>query len=490
MKRTKHFKRLLGVGVAAGLATVSLSVFGSAADATVNVGAINCTSTTILGPIAIRNPSISHVTGPVWAATGTAATITNKGGKTILPRNVGVATIGGFEGIVNKSQIVGSATTTVATGPVPGLVFQYDPDLADNGGVPDPVPMDGVAMYGAMGPFPAPTVIVSGPLPLVGTAGTYDITTTLDPGAGALPTGTTPGNPGGLIVSPDVPLSITNTGTTDGQINVVATSTALTANVTAPLPTQAVTTCAPSANPVHTVNVQTDNAAITAAHPVIACDPANNTPGLFKDSKGWFSQDTDVATAENYGGSLGGATTYDGCVAPDVRLNDWVLSKNGALPADSLALAKAAIAVKAKSFGNCTLVDVVSPTGGVHNANSSSAYQSQGTVAAKWLTAANATSKVKGSTIYGAIRLVVDTTGAGATALRFEANGIVTKGTGLGGAAKFVGEVDTSQAPAQNIIACNSPGYVAPAVGSFFAKAAPYLNLKTGDDAVLQILAP
>ncbi len=469
-------------------------MIASPADATVGVGAINCTASTILGPVAVRNPSVSHVTGPVWADTGAAVTITNKAGMTVLPRTVGPATIGSYEGLVNKSQVVGTATTTMTLGAVPGLVFTYDPDLADNGGAPNPIPMDGVATYahaldGVLGPFPAPTVVVSGPLPLVGTAGTFDVTTTLDPGPGTLPTGSTPGNPGAAIFTPDVPLSITSTGATDGVIDVVATSTTLTANVTFPIVTAATTSCAPSASPTHTVNIQTDGAATVARHPVVACDPANGTTGIFKDSKGWWSLDTNAATLENYGGSLGGSTIYDGCRAPDVRLNDWVLSKNGALPVDSLALAKASIAVKAKHFGNCTQVDEITSAGQSHAADSPNAYEAFGTVAAKYLTAANATSKVKASTISSAIRLVLDST-SGATVMRFEANGIVTKGAGLGGTGKWVGEVNTAQAPAMGIIACNAPGYVVPAVGSFFGNTLPYLNLLTGDDAVLIVNAP
>ncbi|MGQ0826388.1 MAG: hypothetical protein ACT4OX_15395 [Actinomycetota bacterium] len=503
MKPTNPLKRLLAVGVVAGVASVGLGAFGPAADATVNVGAINCKSTTILGPVYIRNPSVSHVTGPVWAARGVAATIINESGLTVLPRTVGPATIGSYEDLVNTSQIVGInggtavSSTAVTTGPVPGLTFFYDPDLAD---IPGPVPMNGVTTYphaldGALGPFPAPTVVVTGPLPLVGVPGTFDITTTLDPGVGTLPTGSTPGNPGAGLFTPDVPISITSTvpiaTATDGTISMVSTSTTLKANVTAPIVTSAVTSCGPSATPTHVINVQTDGAATTAAHPVIACDPTAGTGGVFKDSKGWWSQDTNLATAENYAGSLSGTTTWDGCIAPDTRLADWVLSKNGALVADSLALAKAAIAVKAKHFGNCTQVDEISAAGRVHAANSVNAYEAQGTVAAKWLTAANLPSKVKASTIYGAIRLVLDSSGGtAAPAMRLDAVGVVTKGAGIGGTATWVSEVDNTQAGALAIIACNAPGYAPPAVGSFPLALAPFMNLLTDVDAVLQINAP
>lgn len=484
-------KRYEWMCLVAGLAIPWMGV--SPAGATVKAGAINCTATTLLGPVALRNPSITHVTGPVWATTSAAITITTKAGKTVLPRTAGAATIGSYQDLVNKAQLVGSATTTVTTGAVPGLVFTYDPDLADNGGVPNPVPMNGVATYahafdGVLGPFPAPTVTVTGPLPLVGVAGTFDVTTVLDPGVGTLPVGSTPGNPGGTIFSPDVPISITNSGTTNTQIQMIGTSTTLTANVIAPLVTTAVTSCAPSAEPTHVVNVQTDGAAITPTHPVIACDPTNGTSGLFKDAKGWWSMDTNIATVENYGGTLSGTTTYDGCIAPDVRLEDWVGSKNGALAADSVALAKASISIKAKGFGNCSQVDRLGTAGLSHGADSSTAYERSGTLSTKWLTAASVASKVKGSTASVAVRLVVDTTGVSGTVTRLEANGIVTKGTGVGGKVKFVGEVDP--ATALNIVNCNTPGYVPPAVGLFFANQAPYLLLNTGDDAVLEVSAP
>ena len=485
--KASNVRRLLGVGVIAGLATVGLGI-GSAADATVTVGAINCSSSTLLGPVAIRNPSVSHVTGPLWAAQGSPATITNVAGLTVLPSAVGPATIGSYQDLVNKSQLVGQLTTTVTTGLIPGLVFNYDPDLSDNGGVPNPVPMNGVATYGALGPFAAPTVSVNPPLPLVGTAGTFEVVTTLDPGAGTLPV---QGSIGGGIFTPNVPLNITNTGTSDGPISLINTSTTLTANVTAPIATTAVTTCAPGASPVHTIQVQTDGGPIVASAPVIACDPTNNTAGLFKDSKGWWSQDTNPATVENYGGSLGGSTTYDGCVAPDQRLQAWNLSKNGALAADAVALAKAQIAVKTKSFGNCTMVDTITAAGQAHAANSPDAYQGQGVLSTKYLTGGGLGSKVKGASIYGDIDLVIDTSG-GDPKMRFDFNGLVTKGVGLGGAASWVGEVDTAvgQTAALGILGCNTAGYSPPAIGKFFGNTAPYVNLKTGDDAQLIISAP
>jgi len=490
-------KRLAAVGLAAGLATAGLAVFGSAADATITVGAINCSSATLLGPVAIRNPSVSHVTGPIWADTGSAATITNEAGLTVLPSTVGPATIGSYQDLVNKSQIVGIAgatpalSTIVTTGAIAGLNFLYDPDLADNGGVPNPVPMNGVATYGALGPFAAPTVVVNPPLPLVGVNGTFEVVTTLDPGAGNLPV---QGSIGGGIFTPDVPISITNVGPVDGVIDSVATSTTLTANVTAPIATSAVTTCAPGAAPNHTINVQTDGAAITARHPVIACKPAPGTGGIFKDSKGWWSGDTNPLTVENYGGSLGGSTTWGGCRAPDQRLQAWTTAKFGALATDAVQLQGATISVKGKHFGNCTNVDELTAAGQAHAADSSQAYEIQGTVATKYLTAlppVAVANKVKGSTISGAIRLVLDSTQATAVpAARFEAKGVVTKGTGIGGTGSWTAELDNSQAPILAIIGCNAPGYSPPAVGIFRGNTAPYLNLLTGVDAALVINAP
>lgn len=482
----KSTVRPIGVGVAIGL-IASLPGF---AGATVSVNQINCTATTLLGPVALRQPFVANVTGPVWAAKTSAVTLNDKPSATVLPSAVGPATVGSYQDLVNKFQIVGTASTVVTTGTIPGLVFQYDPDLADNGGIPNPVPMDGVATYGPYGPFAAPTVVVTAPLPLVGVAGTYDVTMSLDPGAGSLPVA---GSIGGGIFLPNIPYAITNTGTVDGQIQMIATSTSVTANVTAPLATSAVTSCAPSADPLHVVNIQTDGGPIVPASPVIACDPANNTVGVFKDAKGWWTGDTNATTATDYGGSFGGTTRFDGCIAPDARLAAWVLSKNGAATADSLALAKADISIKSKQFGNCTLVDELSPAGLAHAADSPQAYENTGTLSTKYLTSANVTSKVKGSTAAVAIRLVIDTTsGAALPEVRLEANGIVTKGTGLGGELQFVAELDTSigQTSTLGIIGCNTAGYSPPAVGKFLGNTAPYLNLKTGDNAVLQISAP
>jgi hypothetical protein len=486
--------RSIGAGIAGALALGVLG--GSAALATVKTGELNCTGTTILGPVALRNPTSSHVVGPYWAAKASSITITTKGGTTVLPRMAGVATIGSYQDIVNKSQIVGTATTTITPGAIPGLVFSYDPDLADNGGIPNPVLMNGVATYahaldGVLGPFPAPTVVISGPLPLIGVAGTYDVATTIDPGLGSLPTGSTPGNPGGLIFTPDVPVTITNTGSTDGTIRVIGTSTALTANVTAPLPTSAVTTCGQPAEPQFVVHIQTDGAPRVPGEPVVACDPTLATAGLLKDSKGWWTQDTDVLTAENYAGSASAAVTYDNCTAPDTQLNDWVTSKNGVAAASALTIAKAQISVKAKHFGNCTNVDIIDATGRRHNANHPTAYEMGGTLGAKWVTAGDAAIagvKPTGATVQARVVIYKNVTTLQPLTY-LEAKGVVSKGLGLGGAVTFVSELDPASTRVQALVACNSPGYTIPATGLQLG-GTPSFPILTGDDAVLEIAAP
>jgi hypothetical protein len=493
-----RLKRSIGVGVTGALALSVLGLIGgSPARATVKTGEINCTATTILGPVALRNPSSSHVVGPYWAAKSAAVTITIKAGTTLLPRTSGPGTIGSYQDLVNKFQVVGTATTTMTAGAIPGLVYTYDPDTGDNGGVPNPVAMDGVATYahamdGVLGPFPAPTVVVSAPLPLVGTPGTYDVTITLDPGAGTLPTGSTPGNPGAMIFAPDIALAVTNTGTADGTIELIATSTTLTANVTAPIVTAATTNCGQSTLPQHTVHIQTDGAPRVPGEPVVACDPTPGTPGLLKDSKGWWSKDTNAATAENYAGNAAATSTYDGCTAPDQQLADWVLSKNGVPAASALQIAKAQISIKAKHFGNCTNVDIIDSLGRRHNADDPTSYEMGGTLGAKWLTAANAAIpgvKPTGATV--AARLVINRNVTTAQPLTYvEATGVVTKGLGAGGAVTFVGELDTASTQVAGIIACNTPGYSPPATGVFRGGAAPQLPIVTGDDAVLEIAAP
>lgn len=468
---------------AAGVAALALAgaMAAAPAHATIRTGEINCSSTTLLGPIAIRNPSTSHVTGPVWAAQGAAVQVTTKAGVTVLPRNVGPATVGSYQDLVNKSQIVGQATTTMTPGAIPGLVFLYDPDLAD--AVP-PVPMDGVTTYihaldGVLGPFPAPTVVVSGPLPLVGTPGTFDVTTTLDPGAGSLPTGSTPMNPGAAIIAPDVVMNITNTGSTDGSIEVIATSTTLTANVTAPLVTSAVTSCAPSAEPTHVINVQTDGGPIVDDAPVFACKPTLGTPGAMSDSKGWWSNPASLES--EFGGSMKGDVTYGGCVAPDQKLDAWVTAKTGALAAEATGVSSAAIKFKGKHFGNCTDVALRSPEGLSYGADTDTAYPIYGSLQAKFNV-----SKPKGPQAAIGGNIVVDTTGPAPRAY-FEASGTVSKGTGVGGTLYFLAELDGADPDVAGIIACNSPGYIAPA-DVFYGKTV--LPIVTGDDAVLSVSLP
>jgi hypothetical protein len=486
-----RLKRSIGAGVAGALA---LGVIGGApARATVRTGTINCTATTIVGTVALRNPASSHVVGPYWAAKSSATAITVKAGSTVLPRTSGPGTIGSYQDLVNRFQLVGMATTTVTTGVIPGLVYSYDPDLGD--AVPA-VPMNGVATYahptdGTLGPFAAPTVTVSGPLPLVGTPGTFDVVVALDPGAGSLPTGSTPGNLGAAIFAPDIPIAITNTGTTDGTIDFVATSTTVTANVTAPLATTAVTNCGTSTVPQHTIHVQTDGAPRVPGEPVVACDPTLNTPGLLKDAKGWWSRDTNGATAEDYAGNALVTTTYDGCTAPDTQLADWVLSKNGVPAASAVQIAKAIVSIKAKHFGNCTQVDVIDSLGRRHNADNPQSYEMGGTLTATYKTAANAAIpglKPSGATV--AARVVINRNVTSAQPLTYvEATGVVTKGLGTGGALTFVGELDTAAPNVLGVIACNTAGYVPPSSGTQLGNT-PALPIKTGDNAVLEIAAP
>jgi hypothetical protein len=405
--------------------------------------------------------------------------------------------IGSYQDLVNRFQVAGTATTTMTPGAIPGLAYTFDPDLADNGGIPNPVPMNGVATYahaldGVLGPFPAPTVVVVAPIPLIGTPGTFDVVMTLDPGAGTLPTGSTPGNPGAMIFAPDIPLAVTSTGATDGRIRFIATSTTLTANVTAPVALAATTTCGTSAEPQHTVHIQTDGAPRVPGEPVVACDPTNGTMGLLKDSKGWWTQDTDVLTAENYAGSASAAVTYDNCTAPDTQLNDWVTSKNGVAAASALTIAKAQISVKAKHFGNCTNVDIIDNLGRRHNANHPTAYEMGGTLGAKWVTAGDAAIagvKPTGATVQARV-VIYKNVGTGLPALAYlEAKGVASKGLGLGGAVTFVGELDPLSARVIALVACNSPGYTIPATGMQLG-GTPSFPILTGDDAVLEIAAP
>ncbi|MDZ4828002.1 MAG: hypothetical protein SGJ13_16290 [Actinomycetota bacterium] len=487
----KRFKKCIGASLAVGLAASALAVISSTpADATVKVGAINCTANIpALGTsVALQQPSTSHLTGPYWVDTGSAFTVTNVGGTTGLPSAASGIAINDFRDVITKAQVVGQPTTTLSTTPtlVGGFAgdgfFYFDNDIGD---ATAPVKMDGLLTNPA-----APTIVIAAitsPAPI---PGAFTVTTTLDPGVGTLdiidgPPGPGNGNgfgDGGAVFSPDVIISVTNAGTTDGPINYIGTSTALTAKILGVI--DAITACAPSASPAFTAHVQTDGTPVpTAQSPVVACDPADGTGGTNKASKG-------LATAPllDAAASTSEVMTFTGCRAPDAQSNAWNPAKLGPLTADAITLDRASISIKGKNFGNCTLVDKRTGAGQLPNKDSAGDYETYSVATIKWLN--SLLKPVKGASTTSASlysRIIINTNGY-APEVTSEHNGVVTKGFGAGGVIEIVSELDTANADVADVIDCNSTPPGAVPVGVYLQKIG--LPLLTADDAVLEIQIP
>mgnify|MGYP001503130244 FL=1 len=92
------------------LVAVAIGVIGSSgAGATVQVGAINCTAhavllpSTVLGDVALQNPTESHVQGPVWAAQGSAFSLVTPPSVAILPSSAGGQTVSKYTDITTAA---------------------------------------------------------------------------------------------------------------------------------------------------------------------------------------------------------------------------------------------------------------------------------------------------------------------------------------------------------------------------------------------------
>lgn len=508
-----YIKRLLGGGVAAAIVAAGLAVGVSPAGATITNGAINCTASipALTSSVSLQNPTSSHVSGPVWSAQGAAATITNPAGVQILPSGVGGQLVSSFRDLKQGSMLLGlntgvngqNAGDTTLAGPfdtdIPLNGFTYDPDLTD--AVPA-IPMDGVATYnhtatypgsnntplGVVGPFPKPILRVTQGNPLVVAGGTYYISVSISPSPAEMKVANGTGTIGGAITSPAQPLSITDVGAANGPIKYINTSTALTAKVLGVI--DAITTCTPSASPAHTIHVHTqgtytpDDSAGNTTEPLAACKPTANTQGLLKYSKGYGTGGTAPAAA----GSLSATLTYDGCVVPDVQAVQWAAIKFGAPTlADATNTKKAVIALKAKNFGDCTNVDTLTAAGRSHNYASPNHYGAYGSIAASWTDASAKPIKTKLPAVSATSRLdiVVDTTGP-TPGIFLEGKGIGVKGLGIGADVYLLAELDQSNLNVQKVLGCNGVG-AAPAPGVYLGGVAPYLTVKTAENAVFQV---
>ena len=492
--------RLLTAGITAGLALSALAFGSSPAGATVHVGAINCTAhavllpSTVIGDVAVQNPSEAHVQGPVWTAQGSAFAFTTPASISILPVSAGGQSVSKFTDVTNVSQIIGvnappttggsgagdTIVATVAPTSVPG--YFWDNDVTDAN---PPVPMDGLG-----GHPPAPIAQVDAGPALLAAGGVWYAKTVIGPGpAGLVPAGTV----GGAIYAPAQSVNVTNAGALDGPINYIGAQTALTAFVLGGA-IQATTTCAPSATPEHVTHIHTAGSPPNKTEPVLSCKPTAGTAGTNVISKGLWSGPAgngDPAFTA-VGASLKAAVTYDGCVVPDQQAQQWVLSKHGALAADALAASKAILSLKAKGFGDCKLVSIRSGAGQSENGAVNS-YEMVGSIGTKFTNAGNVVVKVPGTKASVTIKLIIDQNTSIANPLTvipevtLEADGVATKGMGAGGNVKFVGELDPANAAVLAMEGCNGVGPVG-APNVYIGAAG--LPIKTAGDAVFQVERP
>ncbi len=494
--------RLLTAGITAGLALSALVVGGAPAGATVHVGAINCTAhavllpSTVIGDVAVQNPSEAHVQAPVWTSQGSAFAFTTPASISILPVSAGGQTVSKFQDVTNTSQIIGvnAPPTTGASGagdtivatqpstPVPG--YFWDNNVSD---ATPPVPMDGLGSDP-----PAPTATVDAGPSLLAAGGVWYAKVVIAPNSYS--PGLVPAGPiGGAIYAPAQSVNVTNSGALDGPINYIGASTSLVAFVLGGA-ISATTTCAPSATPEHVTHIHTAGSPANKTEPVLSCKPTAGTAGTNVISKGLWSGPAGVGDPAftAVGASLKAAVTYDGCVVPDQQADAWVLSKHGAPAAVALTASKAILSLKGKGFGDCKLVSIRNGAGQSEQGYTNS-YEITGTIGTKFTNGSNVVVKVPGTAASVTIKLIIDENTSLANPLTIipettlEADGVATKGMGMGGAVKFVGELDPSNAAVLSMEGCNGVGPVG--IPNVYIGAAG-LPIKTAGDAVFQVERP
>jgi hypothetical protein len=480
-----------------GVAIVGLSLpvvaLATPAGATVRVGAINCDAAasivsppTPIGNVSVQNPSMSQVDAPFWAAHGAAASFTLPGGLQILPSMAGGQSVDHFSDINTTDQIIGQATTTVTTAAdaaIPG--YFWDNNVSDNVA---PVPMDGV---GSDPPAPHGS-IDQGPA-LLAAAGVYYLHNLIAPSA-TFPTGLHPSGPiGGAIFSPATVVNVSNVGTTDGPVNFIGASTALTAFVLGGA-VKAVTTCAPSAAPEATIHVHTAGSAPNLTEPVVACQPQTAPTGFVSVAKGFWSGPAGTGDpAAQAADSLKASTAFDGCVVPDGQADAWNGSKHGAPAAVALTATKAAISLKGAGFGDCKQVSIRNAAGETEQGYPNT-YQIAGSLSTKYETGGNVVVKVPGTAAAVVIKLEIDENNnpfiQPLPMTTLEANGTVTKGLGIGGAVQLVTTLDNTSADVQAILGCNGVTGAPTINNQFIGGIKPGLPIVAGPEDIFQVARP
>jgi hypothetical protein len=458
----------------------------------VHDGAINCTANipALSSTVALQNPSSSHVQGPVWAAQNSATSLTTKGGVQVLPSSAGGQPITSFRDIVQNAEIngintgaagqnAGDTTITPVTNQQLNNFF-YDNNISD---ATPPVPMDGVGTNPKK-----PVLNIFQPSALLVVGGTYFSKVSISPSPDELAVA---GAVGGAIFSPDEVLAITSSGAADGSIKYIGNSTSLTAKVLGAI--DAITTCSNSATPEHTIHVHTAGSPVNTAEPVVACQPATGTTGAANAlvSKGFWTGagGTGDPAFAAVGGSLKAAITYDGCVVPDQQSDAWVLSKHGAPAAVALTATKAIISLKGKGFGDCSLVSVRGAGGVTSKADTTKAYEFTGTIGTKYTNSGNVVVKVPGTAAAVTQKIFINqNTSLTNPLVTLEADGVVTKGMGVGGAVHFGTELDSTSASVQALEGCNGIP-TQPTQANVYIGAVGFKMLTAGD-AVLEVSRP
>jgi hypothetical protein len=491
---------MLGAGIL-GLTLPIAALAATPAGATVHVGAINCDAhavllpSTVLGDVAVQNPSTSRVDAPTWSAQGGAFTFTVAAALQILPSSAGGQNVDHFSDLNTTDQIIGqnvppssqgagdTTITTAADAPIPG--YFWDNDVTDN---TPPVPMDGVGTHP-----PAPHgSIDQGPV-LLASGGVYYLHNSIAP-SGSFPAGLHPaGAVGGGIFSPATVVNVTNAGAQDGPINFIGASTQLTAFVLGGA-ISATTSCAPSAAPEATVHVHTAGSPPRASEPVVACDPATAPTGFVSVSKGFWSGPAGTGDpAAQAADSLKASTTYDGCVVPDQQADQWNGSKHGAPAAVALTATKALISLKGAGFGDCKQVSIRNAAG-ENEQGYPNTYQIAGSLSTKYENGGGVVVKVPGTAAAVVIKLEIDKNNNPIAQpipdVTVEADGTVTKGLGVGGAVQFITTLDKTSADVAAILGCNGVAGQATINNQFIGAIKPGLPIVAGNEDIFQVSRP
>lgn len=179
----------------------------------------------------------------------------------------------------------------------------------------------------------------------------------------------------------------------------------------------------------------------SAATNVVTCDPTDGLAAVVTVSPAMVNN---VSPDAALGLQLN--ATLDGCVANAAQLAAWAPSKLGGTT-NGASIAKAAVQLKAKGFGTCNFA---APDPG--------AYTATGKLQVKWLDVAGKT--VPKTTPSSAFVRVSGDLGTVTTV----ADGIVTKGLGVGAALHASLGLDLANPINGPVLACNTGPYAGPPV--------------------------